>query len=734
MLKRVILLIIFFALPAAGLMAADCVFENPGDYEGSAAMYSAAAECASKQLDSLAASNKKLAKAKKKENAIPVFVFGNYEFDTADVLAADHFLPVWSVLRPKMAADFKKRSKNYSASSGQERSAALKNAGKNGRKPVVYIVSAKVNSGKKNNLFRYNIRFNVSAEETGKKLFSVNVITVHANELEAKKNTETAFPQRTEDNIFAHISNPELKMTQLPESTRPVRFSEISDIPTNAPASMETPDVLIHENIQPEEKDAGENEKECRSREECENRKIYEKGLQRYSEGNYDKALRIFNSLGNYRNSVPYRNSSFYNYAGQLYNDGSFEESLRLSSQMGSYAHNKKRMKLMKYSVGLKKLYSNPVDFEGAIYYLSQVEGMRNSSIYLNEARTLKYNRAAQLNNAKKFEEAQKMFLELKKHEDSSSRATETFYNQAKSLYKNKEYDKAFQMFRKLGSYEESRQYVIDILDIHYNEAVKLYNSKKYPEAAAAFENLDGHRDSRIRAYESWYAQAVLLLQSKKYDEAVPFLKKAKNYADSKKLVDEIEGLKSLVPYETGDSLFLGRYKEREIEWKVLYKDYESMLLICSAGLDVKKFDAKSSSWEKSSLRKWLNGDFIKSWNEGDRKKLIPYKYKGSKENDKVFLLNTGDAASLFKNDKERIAEAGEAALKNSAKTGGKPPKDVFYGWWWLQSEGLMKGRAAVVVPDGIIMFSGIDPASFGIMVRPAVWVKAAAFRQKKKQ
>ena len=99
-----------------------------------------------------------------------------------------------------------------------------------------------------------------------------------------------------------------------------------------------------------------------------------------------------------------------------------------------------------------------------------------------------------------------------------------------------------------------------------------------------------------------------------------------------------------------------------------------------------------------------------------------------------MFLLNTGDAASLFKNDKERIAEAGEAALKNSAKTGGKPPKDVFYGWWWLQSEGLMKGRAAVVVPDGIIMFSGIDPASSGIMVRPAVWVKAAAFRQKKKQ
>jgi tetratricopeptide (TPR) repeat protein len=735
--KLLVFFFLFLTLPAVHLYAAGCSFEDVSAYPSDMKMASASAKCASEQLDSLIKGNRKLDKAKKKKGETPVFVFGSYSFSSGDALSENLFIPFWDKFRPELISAFKKMKYPHVAVNDRERADITGRLHKKKENPVPYIISAVVSasySGEKKANIRYKIRLDLSSESTGRKILGTDIYAARINELASRRNLEIERPKRSEDNIFAKINNPELKLDLLPPSDRPVHLSEISSLATDAPASMETPDILVHENLQlvekPEYEVCASSDVSTHDMNYCRDWKIYQKGLAHYHDGRYLKALRIFTALNNYSNSRAYRQSSFYNYAGQLANEGSFEESLRLHQMLGSYAATKARIRLLKYNVGLKKLYSNPVDFEGAIFYLSQVEGMKNCRIYLNEARTLKYNRAADMNNAKNFDLAEKMFRELGRHEDSQARAKEVFYNKAKNLYRKKEYDSALEMFRELGSYEESKLFVNDILDIKYNAAVRLYNARKYNEAAAAFELLDGHRDSRIRNSESYYAQALIHLRAKEYEKALPLLKKAKGYSDSKILLAKVNELRSLVPYEPGDMVSLGRYQGEDIQWKILYKDYESLLVIADKGLDVKKFDEKHSSWEKSGIRKWLNGVFLKNWSAEDRKALIDFSFKGQKEKDSIFLPGAEYAAALFSSDRERMAEAGPYAVKNKARLGNKPQKDIFYGWWWLRDSGLMKDRTMLVNPEGVIMFSGEKPSASGIMARPAAWVKAAHFRR----
>ncbi len=734
------LLIPFFFLlflPVLPLAAANCVFEDVSAYPTDAKMAAAAAKCAAGQLDSLIKGNRNLNKAQKKKGETPVFVFASYSFSSGDVLTENLFIPFWDKFRPELISSFKKLRKANIAENEKEQKNIVSKLQKKKENPASYILSATVSaaySGDKKSNIRYKLKLDLTSESSGKKILGADIYASRRNELAHKRNAEIEKPRRSEENIFAKISNPEMKLDLLPPSDRPVHISEISSLPTDAPASMETPDMLIHEELQlaekPEYEACASDDISIQNGAYCKDWKIYQKALAHYREGRYLKALRIFTALNNYSNSKAYKQSSFYNYAGQLANEGRFEEALRLHQQLGSYAKTKARIRLLKYNVGLKKLYSNPVDFEGAIYYLSQVEGMKNCRIYLNEARTLKYNRAADMNNARNFDLAEKMFKELGKHEDSQARVKEVFYNKAKSLYRKKEYNSALEMFRELGSYEEAKLFVNDILDIKYNAAAKLYNAKQYSDAALAFELIEGHRDSRIRTNGSYYAQALVHLRAKEYEKALPFLKKAKGYGDSKMLLGKVQELRSLVPYEPGDMLYLGKYQGDDIQWKVLFKDYESMLLVASKGLDSRKFDMKSASWEKSSIRKWLNEGFIKGWSSDDKKALIRFSHKNQKESDSVFLLSAEEAASLFSSDRERMAEAGPLAIKSKARIGEKTQKEIPYGWWWLRDSGLMKDCAMLVNAEGVILFSGENPSASGIMARPAVWVKSAYFRK----
>ena len=103
------------------------------------------------------------------------------------------------------------------------------------------------------------------------------------------------------------------------------------------------------------------------------------------------------------------------------------------------------------------------------------------------------------------------------------------------------------------------------------------------------------------------------------------------------------------------------------IQWIQLCEQDGKILMISRYILDYKDFNdttiASATSWENSSLRKWLNGDFINSaFSPAEQNRIITatvQDYKadnvlGGTTQDKVFLLNKDQAFTYFSSDSDR--------------------------------------------------------------------------------
>ena len=93
---------------------------------------------------------------------------------------------------------------------------------------------------------------------------------------------------------------------------------------------------------------------------------------------------------------------------------------------------------------------------------------------------------------------------------------------------------------------------------------------------------------------------------------------------------------------KVGDIVYFGKYEQdgntkngkEKIEWQVLEKKGNKALLISKKVLDVQpdNKEFKDITWEKCTLRKWINKDFIKeAFNAKESKKIQNSKIKNTK-------------------------------------------------------------------------------------------------------
>ena len=128
----------------------------------------------------------------------------------------------------------------------------------------------------------------------------------------------------------------------------------------------------------------------------------------------------------------------------------------------------------------------------------------------------------------------------------------------------------------------------------------------------------------------------------------------------------------------SGDVLFLGTWEQNNksmgkeaIEWQVLTLVDGKALLISRYCLDCRPFHDdrhEAVTWEKSSLRSWLNSTFYDNAFSGEEKERILAITVGADKNpsfgtdpggittDKVFLLSAVEAGRYFASDPERHA------------------------------------------------------------------------------
>ena len=260
-----------------------------------------------------------------------------------------------------------------------------------------------------------------------------------------------------------------------------------------------------------------------------------------------------------------------------------------------------------------------------------------------------------------------------------------------------------------------------------------LFKGKIKKELQAQIETLNNSLD-KVKKKVGEKKEEVNRLQ----DEAVLAAKNVKEFKatlNNYKIL-ELERQMLLVTH-IGDDCIFGHFEQgygiAPIEWKILDKKNNKILLISKYALDCQKYhdDSKYVTWETCSLREWLNDTFIQtafSSQEADEitvatvtadANIVFNQQAGNDTQDKVFLLSLTEAEKYFTDDSERACKA----TAHAKTQGAYVYPDSGNCWWWLRSPGKKGCYAVFVTHRGPINSSGYQVDSDNVCVRPALWI-----------
>lgn len=190
-----------------------------------------------------------------------------------------------------------------------------------------------------------------------------------------------------------------------------------------------------------------------------------------------------------------------------------------------------------------------------------------------------------------------------------------------------------------------------------------------------------------------------------------------------------------------GETIRFGTYEQDNdldngkegIDWIVLEVKDGKALVISKYGLDCRKYNESRTSvtWENSSLRRWLNNDFINTAFTDEEGKVIVtttvpegFNVSDYTTQDKLFLLSYNEVNTYFSIADNRTCEGTIFAKEQGAVTTNGNC------YWWLRSRGAAENYAVAVNADAEVPSGGyyVDVAQFAI--RPAMWIDVTLFSE----
>lgn len=211
---------------------------------------------------------------------------------------------------------------------------------------------------------------------------------------------------------------------------------------------------------------------------------------------------------------------------------------------------------------------------------------------------------------------------------------------------------------------------------------------------------------------ESRYQQAIDCYKKAQYQPAMEMFQELGDYADSPEYVRKCS--KRLL-YQVGNQVTFGNYHGMPITWRILAVNGNMYLLFADRILDYQPYQDRyvDTCWRDSTLRKWLNRDFLKaaftvkeqmsilSCRVENRSNPVFFTNGGLNTADKLFCLSYDEAENYFSSDEDRAT--GE--------------------WWWLRTPGNSLLTTSAVYTDGSVYIGGINANYPTCGVRPAMWV-----------
>ncbi len=237
----------------------------------------------------------------------------------------------------------------------------------------------------------------------------------------------------------------------------------------------------------------------------------------------------------------------------------------------------------------------------------------------------------------------------------------------------------------------------------------------------------------------SFYQKAMTAIDSGDYASAYRTLVLLRDYKDSADKRQEIRlkaQLQAIAQSSVKDEVTFGTYEQdnkaadgkEDIFWIVLDKTDDKALLVSKYALDFRPFGSGGDvTWQNSSLRAWLNGDFLReAFTKAERAKIAkttvsPDKNPafgadpGDATKDRLFVLSRSEVRTYFS-----LAES--AYCKATAWASTKDTSDYrLSAKWWTRTPGSAPGRVMAI--GALTSIVGEPVEDTGTAVRPAMWV-----------
>lgn len=352
-----------------------------------------------------------------------------------------------------------------------------------------------------------------------------------------------------------------------------------------------------------------------------------------------------------------------------------------------------------------------------------------------------KYNKACNLLAEGDYFAAIDAYSEIVGYSDSDEKMKEAKYQIAIDAMDSGEYQTAYKYFDQIGDYQDSRELY---LKARYLYADALFQNENYKEAIDEFEECGNYDDSVKRNEESYYLYGRQLENNEEIVSAIEMYESSNGYKDS---VERIENIKSNHPMlfaNVGELVKFGTYEQdndyedgkEEIEWIVIDKEGNSILLISNYCLDCKpNVDGGGSyTWKYSLLYPWLTQTFFnEAFSEEEREKIISPKDAGVTEtifsdvpDDKITLLNTEEADMFFDSDASRKAYPTKYAISQGVYVDGDNGYvDAGGGsclWYLRPPSGSSTSMVYVAHVNGWLSYY-VAKYNNDMGVRPVIWV-----------
>lgn len=241
-----------------------------------------------------------------------------------------------------------------------------------------------------------------------------------------------------------------------------------------------------------------------------------------------------------------------------------------------------------------------------------------------------------------------------------------TKYQCANALKATGHYSRAINIYKEIGNYKDSKD---KIQDCHYLWGISLAKEGRYKSALGAFADVGYYKDSQERKAEM---EKLLIRNS-----------------------------------DVGKIVKIGK-----TFWIILSKEDHRALMIKKLALPAKAYneDLTNVTWENSSLRGWLNSEYLEeTFSDPERNQIMLsdvinedntiYGTEGGNDTkDYLFLLSMKEAAEYSENLPK---------VKSNC---------------WLRSPGSNQSSAAFLSIGGVVMGYGYEITSEEIKVYPAMW------------